>query len=132
MKQYVLGFLFHTAGYVVLIEKFRPNWQYGKLNGVGGKIEERETPLQAMQREFREEAGLDIDTWKQQVIMKSVDWEVFVFSAETDNIWGVSTQTDEPIRIVHTKYLPLNTIVNLNWLIPLCQDKELPSQIIQY
>ena len=40
MKKYVLTFLF-TSDYknVWLIEKNRPNWQKGSLNGIGGKIE---------------------------------------------------------------------------------------------
>lgn len=42
---------------VVLIKKNRPEWQKGKLNGVGGKIENNETPLYAMIREFQEETG---------------------------------------------------------------------------
>ena len=43
---------------VLLVEKDRPAWQSGKLNLVGGKIEEGETPEQAALRELKEEAGL--------------------------------------------------------------------------
>ncbi len=58
---YVAGFLFEPyMERVVLIQKEKPTWQKGRLNGVGGKMELGETPLQAMQREFREETGLDI------------------------------------------------------------------------
>ncbi len=60
----VVGFLFsEDFSYVVLIEKSKPEWQAGRLNGVGGKIEEGEEPLDAMRREFKEEAGLDIQHW---------------------------------------------------------------------
>ncbi len=39
MKLYVVGFMFtEDEKQVVLIEKKRPEWQAGKLNGVGGKI----------------------------------------------------------------------------------------------
>lgn len=56
--QYVLGFMFNEAeSKVILIFKNRPAWQAGKLNGIGGKIEEGETPIQAMNREFAEETG---------------------------------------------------------------------------
>jgi 8-oxo-dGTP diphosphatase len=42
--QYVLGFLFDPSQKdVVLIKKLKPEWQKGKLNGVGGKIEEGES-----------------------------------------------------------------------------------------
>jgi 8-oxo-dGTP diphosphatase len=58
MIHYVLGFVF-DAGYlqVLLIDKTRPAWMMGKLNGLGGKIERGETPRQAMERELREETG---------------------------------------------------------------------------
>lgn len=58
MKTYVLGFCFNAAlNKVVLIRKNRPQWQAGKLNGVGGHVEPWELPLGAMVREFREESG---------------------------------------------------------------------------
>lgn len=64
MKKYVAGFLFSSDGTMVaLVEKQKPDWQKGKLNAIGGKIEEGESALQAMQREFKEEAGLDISNW---------------------------------------------------------------------
>lgn len=43
---------------VLLIEKQRPEWQKGRLNGVGGKIEPGEADSSAMIREFAEETGL--------------------------------------------------------------------------
>lgn len=56
--EYVLGFMFNEdESKVLLIMKNRPAWQAGKLNGVGGKIEAGETPIQAMEREFAEETG---------------------------------------------------------------------------
>lgn len=51
-RQYVLGFLFNeNLTKVVLVRKKRPEWQCGLLNGVGGKIEDGEPPLDAMVRE---------------------------------------------------------------------------------
>jgi 8-oxo-dGTP pyrophosphatase MutT (NUDIX family) len=41
----------------LLICKNRPAWPRDKLNGLGGKIEEGETPQQAMEREHREETA---------------------------------------------------------------------------
>lgn len=55
---YVLGFMFSPdAELVALICKDKPAWQKGALNGIGGKIEEGETPIEAMVREFEEETG---------------------------------------------------------------------------
>lgn len=52
MKQeYVVGLLFDPhRKYICLIQKNRPDFQRGFLNGVGGKIENGEWPLQAMIR----------------------------------------------------------------------------------
>ena len=56
--QYVTGFRVDlTTGRVLLIEKKRPAWHAGQLNGIGGSIEPGETPLQAVVREFKEETG---------------------------------------------------------------------------
>lgn len=56
---YVCGFMFSpTLTQVVLIEKKKPSWQKGLLNGVGGKVEPREEPSYAMAREFKEETGV--------------------------------------------------------------------------
>jgi 8-oxo-dGTP pyrophosphatase MutT (NUDIX family) len=77
MTEYVVGYLFDSQKEkVVLIEKTNcppeQKWQEGCLNGIGGKIDsgisqseysqwvDRETPEQAMRREFKEEAFVDI------------------------------------------------------------------------
>lgn len=67
MTEYVLGFCFDAKLVtVLLIRKTRPEWQASKLNGVGGKIKVGETPLQVMEREFREETGCDVELdWRQ-------------------------------------------------------------------
>lgn len=58
--EYVLGFAFTPSkGGVLLIRRARPTWQAGKLNGVGGKIEETDWCIEdAMTREFLEETGI--------------------------------------------------------------------------
>ena len=61
MKQYVLGFAFsRDKKDIILISKLNPEWQKGKLNGVGGKVEfEDASPMDAMYREFKEETGIE-------------------------------------------------------------------------
>lgn len=44
---------------MLLVLKDRPDWQKGKLNLPGGKIEDGETPLEAAVRELKEETGYD-------------------------------------------------------------------------
>lgn len=52
----VVGFMFsHDQTRVVMVRKKNPEWQRGKLNGPGGKVELDETALDAMVREFSQE-----------------------------------------------------------------------------
>lgn len=51
---YVAGFLFGPMprhNYVALIRKNKPDWQKGKLNGIGGKVEAGETPRRGQSSE---------------------------------------------------------------------------------
>lgn len=64
-KHYTVGFCFtENLQEVCLIEKCKPAWQKGLLNGVGGKIEDGEAIIDCMEREFEEEAGPRIRGWK--------------------------------------------------------------------
>ena len=58
--EYVVCFALTPNHRVALVEKLRPEWQLGRLNGVGGKIESFEGWMEAARREFREEAGVDV------------------------------------------------------------------------
>lgn len=44
---------------VLLVHKNKPDWQKGKLNLVGGKVEEGEDAIACALRELKEEAGLE-------------------------------------------------------------------------
>ncbi len=65
MVHFVVGFLFsEDFKLVALIEKLKPSYLAGKLNGLGGKVEPGESPAEAMRREFQEEGGLLIPDWR--------------------------------------------------------------------
>ena len=82
MQDYSCGFLFSPDRQrVLLIRKRRPEWQAGKLNGVGGKVEPGESAIDAMIREFREEASLQITSWKQILTLTGEDWRGHFFRA---------------------------------------------------
>lgn len=88
MKHYVLGFAFNAHDQLVLIEKQRPEFMKGKLNGVGGKVETFDDGLiSAMIREFREEAG---------VLTTTDQWNYFGFAGNTHFIIAMywTTLTD--------------------------------------
>lgn len=124
MQEYACGFLFSSdRTRVLLIRKRRPAWQAGKLNGIGGKIEPDETPLQAMRREFHEEAGLHIADWHHLLTLTGDDWAGHFFRAfgDIDAAWAV---TDEQLERHPLASLPKDTIPNLQWMIPLLLDED--------
>lgn len=62
MKNYVAGFVFLNESHegVLLVEKLKPDFMVGKLNGIGGEIDPDEMPMQAMVREFDEETEIQL------------------------------------------------------------------------
>ena len=142
--EYVCGFLFdENFESVVLINKNKPEWQKGKLNGVGGKIEPNETPADAMSREFREEASLDLDpeTWNEFAEIIGEGWIVHFFhnnASLTKSIpflkkLGIEihasilkSMTDEKIEVLDVEDIQDDerVIPNLRWLIPMALDEQ--------
>ena len=125
--QYVVGFLFNAIGNVALIHKARPDWQAGRLNGIGGHIKPSENPGEAMQREFEEETGAVVikAAWQHFCTLTALAYEggeeaiVYFFTARQEEVRLKST-TDEPIVWVHrTDLANYKIIPNLHWLIPM-------------
>lgn len=131
MKQhYVVGFAFFENN-VLLINKLKPEWQKGLLNGVGGKVEKNEWPPVAMVREFGEETGVTIpqEDWRLIATLSGNDFLVNFYAChEIVELFFVQQTEAEKPEWFDINNLPSNIIPNLKWLIPLAQDKEVFAQ----
>lgn len=129
--EYVLGFLFTPDRQrVVLMRKARPEWQRGRLNGVGGRIEEGETPKRAMEREAHEETGVMGVRWEHFATIRGESWCVFVFRAFDEQADEANNIDDEPVICADPLALPSDVIPNLRWLVPLAMDTGYPEATI--
>jgi len=135
--QYALGFYFNPEGTkVVLIEKLKPKWQKGKLNGVGGKLEGNEIPtsmrpftetyLACMVREFKEETGIETkpEDWENFATYHGEGWYMYIFKAFGD-VSKAKTMEAEEVRVVDVNNLPENVINNLRFLIPMALQEDI-------
>lgn len=143
--KYVCGILL-SKGKFTLIKKNRPEWQKGKLNGIGGKIKsfrsndsestfnQEENPKVAMAREFEEETGVFIQAsrWHCFHIESFVNAKTlkadqsgakvyfFIALGEPEEIDAVETMTDEEVVIMTdddmTRYPASEFVYNIPYL----------------
>jgi 8-oxo-dGTP diphosphatase len=101
MAEYVVGFMFKTnMKQVVLIKKKRPEWQNGKLNGVGGRVEPGENPYAAMAREFKEETCVYFDGWKFFCTLAAGSDKIYFAVASSGSAEEVSSPTEEEVFLI--------------------------------
>lgn len=127
MIEYVAGFMFsEDRSHVALVEKQKPAWQMGKLNAIGGKIEEGETPFLAMIREFKEETGVGCVFWDEVAVLQGDDFIVHFFAAFTDQVYEARTMEAEQIDIYQVPYAQqlYRLMPNLKVLLPLALDNS--------
>lgn len=143
MTRYVVGFYFSPLlDQVLLIRKARPDWQKGKLNGIGGHIRDGETEFDAMQREFKEEANISTNQahwvlfakltkrehWALNCFcMQANSWppELHTYNEESTEIVNL-TDSKNPNLLTLSHCIRSKQIVrNLEWLIPMALDKEI-------
>jgi 8-oxo-dGTP diphosphatase len=136
--EYVAGFLLSNCNdYVLLIMKQKPDWQAGKYNAVGGKVERNETAYDAMVREFKEETDLALPpgAWTEFCLLGGSILDqngtlepdrrflVHFFRAcgGMNSYQPVAVETEVPrwvvIDDVVNRRVP--TISNLRWLVPM-------------
>lgn len=139
MKSYCLGFLLtDDLKTVILIQKNRPDFQKGKLNGIGGSIEKGETPLQAMIRECKEETNIEVDNFVNFADLITKDYKVHIFYAVNSYQTYTSQHrqmTDEKFRYFSTIYdgvfsipdwfMGYSHMANLEYFIPMALNHYL-------
>lgn len=128
MKHYTLGAFFSNSLYqeILLIEKNSPEWQKGKRNLPGGKVNFEENPLDAMVREFIQETGYVVSQseWVRcGHIVCSKEYVVDIYAAvRNHNMWLEPDYKEGYPAFVNVNRLPDNILPNLRWLIPFCAD----------
>ncbi len=139
MQNYVLGFAI-ADDLVLLIEKQRPKWQKGKLNGVGGKVEDGESSADAMRREFLEETGVltFLSTWRPFASLHGEGYQVECFvNMQRRSIDNARSVTDEklivsPVSDLSGEDLPYEVIHNVEYLVRMALDPELVYADVYY
>jgi 8-oxo-dGTP diphosphatase len=117
---------------VLLVKKARPTSQFGKLNGIGGKIEPGEDVYTAMEREAEEEAGITPGqvNWHLfgEMSFRQSGARVFLFSGRDPGCDGclcawTPEQKTEPIEWVDVTMWG-RMMPNLRWLLPMAMGYE--------
>lgn len=125
ITEYSVGFL-HDDTRVVLIQKSRPSWQAGLLNGVGGHLEQGEDGFRAMRREFKEETGVYVPVWEKFLTLEGAKSRIHCFASYDTGNWinQVTSTTDEPVFVVKfADMLMRATVPNIRWIIPLMRQR---------
>lgn len=153
-KEYVVGFPFSDdKELVMLLRKNKPDFQAGRLNGVGGKVEEfdrlrnaKSIRVNAMEREWLEESrGLigPLD-WKWFVTFQGNNSIVHAFKAfaDTDTLMklhGEKNDTGEVFVGFLTDFITsrpnaeANRLMpNLSWLLPMALDDDIVGGSVDF
>lgn len=142
VAEFCCGFMFDLSNKFVVLIKRRESRKYkpGCWNGVGGKVEDGETPLQAMRREFKEEAGLDIKDWRKFCELRAKDpgfpngfGSIHMFYTEQDynTLLKTTSCTDETVRVISIESLrDIPRMPNLNWLVAMAKSQSVSEGVV--
>ena len=89
---------------------FKDGWEFP-----GGKVEQGESPEQAIIREIKEELGADI---KVTGFLTTIEYDYPKFHLSMDCFWAELIDGTEMTLLEHedAKWLPLNDLKQVNWL----------------
>lgn len=131
---YCVGFAIDNYNNIALIKKNHPEWQKGLLNGIGGHVEDDESFVEAMVREFEEECGIvtTVNQWKHFARLQSPSWAVWCFVTRDIDVTKVQTLTREQVNWyeIFGNLRSHPTVPNLNWLIPLALQNDPVMEIV--
>lgn len=121
-RRYVITFMFtEDLSGVWMIEKNKPEWQKGCVNGIGGKIETGEMPTNAAIRELKEEGGVEFNEYDVLYVglIEGDEFQVEVYTGVTDQ--KLKTVESEGIKLIPKDDVRLHKhIDNIPLLIEAC------------
>jgi ADP-ribose pyrophosphatase YjhB (NUDIX family) len=138
---YTVGLIFQMENYapfdeqwMLLVKKDRPEWQAGRYNGAGGKVEPKEWPRNCVEREVFEETGISLagagrlicilhcSTPSDPYSVVYFYWALAPFEKMRE---AQQTPRKEPCRLLRVKdVMADNTgaILNLRWLVQMARN----------
>lgn len=126
-KHYVLVYATSPwrSGEVLLIHKDKPEWQAGRLNLPGGKVEPGELPIATAERELFEETGLPSMLHIQLGTITGDHYHIDAFSCVIDACYTLEplaghTEKPEWMNLRRALFDP-RLIENLKVILPLCE-----------
>lgn len=134
MENISIGFLFSLDKKWVSLMK-RKEEKSGKilLTGIGGHVDPGESFLDAMKREFIEEAGLDISTWKRYSTLKQPNSTIDIFKAFSDDIYNIQSKESDMARFYSVDSLHIYKFrYNVHYLICMALDETLINSTLIY
>ena len=139
--EYVTGYLFDSyLDRVLLIKKNGKavSTHKDKFHGIGGKVEPKEKPIQAMRREFKEETGLSISKWNCFGELHARGDVIYLFSARNEKIVNFKQKTDEEVDMFNVFSFFKNLLVsyvivpNTYWMVNMAIVNEMAKNDKQY
>jgi 8-oxo-dGTP diphosphatase len=112
---YVVGIV-TDGSKILLLRKNNPDWQKGLYNGVGGKVDLDETPLEAIKRGCQKEVGLEISNWSEIEtipLQSGVDLTYFFAVIEEEELKKAQGLEDERAEFFDINNLPKNILKDL-------------------
>lgn len=113
--RYVVGIITDKER-VLLLKKNNPDWQKGLYNGVGGKVELEETPLEAIIKQCNKEVGLNVINWSEietNILNNGIELTYFFAILEKEEIEKAQSLQGERVELFSIDNLPKNVLKDI-------------------